>query len=218
MGPARRWPIARIGTNAARRVFAPRTSLLHLHLKADDSVTWRPTGIVHSIYQPILIDARLSPVTSDQPKCGLLRITACICSMCSGGGWGASLLLRGLMTLPYGDWGCAANKQCIISGWAVVSWLGLGLGWCMADRALCERDENWHFVECTCITAPQITCGGPWLWFPFLCGPLRSGKGCGTSVRVAVENCGAKGGRSFFMSRGKYIGAIATKGHNCITT
>ena len=83
-------------------------------------------------------------------------------------GRGASLLLRGLKTLPYGDWGCAANKQHIISGWAVVSWLGLGLGWCMADRALCERDENWHFVECTCITAPQITCGGPWLWFSFL--------------------------------------------------
>ena len=81
-----------------------------------------------------------------------------------GGGGGASLLLRGLMTLPYGDWGCAANKQCIISGWAVVSWLGLGLGWCMADRALCERDENWHFVECT------------WLCFSFLCGPLGSGK------------------------------------------
>ena len=78
-------------------------------------------------------------------------------------GGGASLLLRGLKTLPCGDWGSAANKQHIISGWAVVSWLGLGLGWCMADRALCERDENWHFVECTCITAPQITCDGPWL-------------------------------------------------------
>ena len=51
--PARRWPIARIGTNASRRVFAPRTSLLHLHLKADDSVTWQPTGIAHSVYQPI---------------------------------------------------------------------------------------------------------------------------------------------------------------------
>ena len=28
-------------------------SLLHLHLKADDSVTWQPTGIAHSVYQPI---------------------------------------------------------------------------------------------------------------------------------------------------------------------
>ena len=56
-------------------------------------------------------------------------------------------VLQGLKTLPYGDWDCAVNKQCIISGWAVVSWLGLGLGWCMADRALCERDENWHFVH-----------------------------------------------------------------------
>jgi hypothetical protein len=143
--PARRWPTARIGTNAFRRVFAPRTSLLHLHLKlkADDLVTWRPMDIVHSIYQPILIYARLSPITSDRSAQGLLRIITCHCSMCSlGGGGGASLLQRGHKTLPCGDGGCAANKQHIISGWAVVSWLGLGLGWCVADRALCERDEN----------------------------------------------------------------------------
>ena len=43
------------------------------------------------------------------------------------------------------------------------------------SRALRTR-ENWHFVECTCITAPQITCGAPWPWVSFLCGPLRSGK------------------------------------------
>ena len=43
------------------------------------------------------------------------------------------------------------------------------------SRALRTR-ENWHFVECTCITAPEITCDGPWPWVAFLCGPLGSGK------------------------------------------
>ena len=57
--------------------------------------------------------------------------------------------------MPCGDWGCAANKQHIISGWAVVSWLGLGLGWCMADRALCERDENWHLWNVYLHRRPQ---------------------------------------------------------------
>ena len=106
------------------------------------------------------------------------------------GGGGITSAARS-QDIACGDWGCAANKQHIISGWAVVSWLGLGLGWCMADRALCERDENWHFVECTCITAPQITCSGPWPWVSFLCGPLGSGKwpghqgarGCGEPQR-----------------------------------
>ena len=143
MWPARRWSIARIGTNASRRVFAPRTSLLHLHLKADDSVTWRPTGIVHSVYQPIFDrfeSHHISPRPSQNHCLPLFHVLPGE----GGGGGGASLLLRGLKTLPCGDWGCAANKQHIISGWAVVSWLGLGLGWCMADRALCERDEKRH--------------------------------------------------------------------------
>ena len=64
----------------------------------------------------------------------------------------------------------------IISGWAVVSWLGLGLGWCMADRALCERVRTGTLWNVTASPPPKITCGGPWPWVAFFCGPLRSGK------------------------------------------
>ena len=55
---------SRISTNASCQVFAPQTMLLHLHLKADDYVTWWPTDEVNSICQPIfdLFQANSNPV------------------------------------------------------------------------------------------------------------------------------------------------------------
>ena len=106
------------------------------------------------------------------------------------GGGGITSAARS-QDIACGDWGCAANKQHIISGWAVVSWLGLGLGWCMADRALCERVRTGTLWNVTASPPPKITCGGPWPWVAFFCGPLRSGKwpghqgarGCGEPQR-----------------------------------
>ena len=112
-------------------------------------------------------------------------------------------VLRGLKTLLYGDWDCAANKQCIISGWTVVSWLGLGLGWCMADRALCERVRTGTLWNVPASLPPKSPVVPPGRGFPSFVVPLGQVNGRDTRVRVAVESRRAKEGPSFFMRRGK---------------
>ena len=156
MWPARRWSIARIGTNASRRVFAPRTSLLHLHLKADDSVTWRPTGIAHSVYQPIFDrfeSHHISPRPSQNHCLPLFHVLP------GEGGITSATRSQDIALWQLGLC-CQQATHHFWLGCRLVAGFGAGLvhG---GSRALRTR-ENWHFVECTCITAPQITCGAPW--------------------------------------------------------
>ena len=122
--------------------------------------------------------------------------------MCHSLGKGASLLLRGLKTLPC-DWGSAANKQHIISGWAVVLWLGLGLGWCMADRALCERVRTGTLWNVPASLPPKSPVVPPGRGVPSFVAPLGQVNGRDTRVRVAVESRRDKEGPRFFMTQGK---------------
>ena len=52
---------------------------------------------------------------------------------------------------------------------------------------------------------PKSPAVAPGRGFPSFVVPLGQVNGRDTRVRVAVENCGAKGGRSFFMRQGKYM-------------
>ena len=120
-------------------------------------------------------------------------------------GGGASLPLWGLKTLPCGDWVCAANKQHINSGWAVVSWLVLGLGWCTVDHALCEGVRTGTLWNVPASPPPKSPVVAPGRGFPSFVVPLGQANCRDTRVRVVVENHRAKEVPLFFMGRGKYI-------------
>ncbi len=95
------------------------------------------------------------------------------------------------------------QRQFTSPGWAVVSWLGLGLGWCMADRALCERVRTGTLWNVPASLPPKSPVVPPGRGFPSFVVPLGQVNGWDTRVRVAVESRRAKEGPSFFMRRRK---------------
>ena len=193
MGPARRWPIARIGTNASRRVFAPRTSLLQLHLKADDSVTWRPTGIVH-IFDLSAHFNRCQAISNHiRSAQALLRITACHCSMCSGVSRHCPMATGTVLPISNASFLVGLLSRGWVWGWAGA--------WRIARSANAMRTGTLWNVPAS--PPPKSPAVAPGRGFPSFVVPLGQGNGRDTRVRVAVESHRDKEGRSFFMRRGK---------------